>query len=191
MRNDITDYIIEYSKQYPHIAFKTMFDHTDDSLGDYDIIVDEKKDIYHEYENNGNIVKVLLDTYGETAEGEKEEIKVVNGVVNYSVNFDGNGTNEYIAPGTYNIKIIARVVYKDVSNKEITLTSEESKTTYPIYLEILFHPLPHEQNEWQYPSCDIAPWYNLQTPSLLYNQKALQTTFSYCQAINNRNYIQL
>lgn len=49
MRSNITDYIIEYSKQYPHVTFKTLFDHEDSAFEDYDIIIDEKKDIYHEY----------------------------------------------------------------------------------------------------------------------------------------------
>ncbi len=50
MRNKITDYIIEYSKQYPNITFKTVFDYENSSFENYDIIIDEKTDTYHEYE---------------------------------------------------------------------------------------------------------------------------------------------
>ena len=50
IRNDITDYIIKYSKQNPNISFKTLFDYENDSPEDYDIIIDEKTDIYQDYE---------------------------------------------------------------------------------------------------------------------------------------------
>ena len=50
MRSNITDYIIEYSKQYPHITFKTIFDYENEPFDNYDIIIDEKKDIYYGYE---------------------------------------------------------------------------------------------------------------------------------------------
>lgn len=50
MRNNITDYIIEYSKQYPNITFKTIFDYENISYENYDIIIDEKTDVYQEYE---------------------------------------------------------------------------------------------------------------------------------------------
>ena len=51
MRNDITDYIIEYSKRHPNITFKTIFDYENRSYENYDIIIDEKTDIYQEYES--------------------------------------------------------------------------------------------------------------------------------------------
>ena len=50
MRSNITDYIIEYSKQYPNITFKTIFNYENSSYEDYDIIIDEKTDTYHGYE---------------------------------------------------------------------------------------------------------------------------------------------
>ena len=50
MRNNITDYIIEYSKKYPNISFKTVFDFDSDSSEHYDIIIDEKSNSYHGYE---------------------------------------------------------------------------------------------------------------------------------------------
>ncbi len=50
MRSNITDYIIEYSKQYPNITFKTIFNYENSSYEDYDIIIDEKTDIYRGYE---------------------------------------------------------------------------------------------------------------------------------------------
>ena len=50
VRSNITDCIIEYNKQYPHITFKTIFDYDHSSFEEYDIIIDEKKDTYHGYE---------------------------------------------------------------------------------------------------------------------------------------------
>lgn len=50
MRNDITDYIIEYSKQHPSATFKMLFGYEKDCPEDYDIIIDEKTDIYQKYE---------------------------------------------------------------------------------------------------------------------------------------------
>ena len=50
MRSNITDYIIEYSKQHPNITFKTIFDYENSTYENYDIIIDEKTDIYQEYE---------------------------------------------------------------------------------------------------------------------------------------------
>ena len=50
MRSDITDYIIEYSKCYPNITFKTIFDQDNCAFDDFDIIIDEKTDIYDGYE---------------------------------------------------------------------------------------------------------------------------------------------
>ncbi len=51
MRSKITDYIIEYSKKYPHITFKTVFDFNRTDFEEYDIIIDEKTDTYQEYES--------------------------------------------------------------------------------------------------------------------------------------------
>ncbi len=50
MRSNITDYIIEYNKQHPNITFKTIFDYENSTYENYDIIIDEKTDIYQEYE---------------------------------------------------------------------------------------------------------------------------------------------
>lgn len=50
MRNKITDYIIAYNKQYPNITFKIVFDYENSSFENYDIIIDEKTDVYSGYE---------------------------------------------------------------------------------------------------------------------------------------------
>ena len=50
MRSNITDYIIECSKQYPNITIKTIFNYENSSYEDYDIIIDEKTDTYRGYE---------------------------------------------------------------------------------------------------------------------------------------------
>ncbi len=51
MRDDITDYIIEFNKKYPHIAFKITLDFKETNLEKYDIIIDEKTNSYKEYES--------------------------------------------------------------------------------------------------------------------------------------------
>lgn len=51
MRSDITDYIISYSKKYPHISFKTAFDFGEHDFEKYDIIIDEKADAYPNYQS--------------------------------------------------------------------------------------------------------------------------------------------
>lgn len=50
MRNNITDYIIEYSKKHPNITFKTVFDHEVTDYENYDISIDEATDTYHGYD---------------------------------------------------------------------------------------------------------------------------------------------
>ena len=51
MRSGITDYIIEYNKEHPHIAFDTVFDFKKTDFENYDIIIDEKNENYHGYES--------------------------------------------------------------------------------------------------------------------------------------------
>ena len=51
MRSDVTDYIIEYNKENPCITFDTVFDFKKTDYENYDIIIDEKTDIYREYES--------------------------------------------------------------------------------------------------------------------------------------------
>lgn len=50
VRDDITDYIIEYKTKHPQISFKTVFDFSDTDIKSYDIIIDEKTDKYPEHE---------------------------------------------------------------------------------------------------------------------------------------------
>lgn len=50
MRRRITDLITEYSGKHPYISFTTVFDYGDTNFKDYDIIIDEEKDIYKEFE---------------------------------------------------------------------------------------------------------------------------------------------
>ena len=51
MRTDITDYIIEYNKERPHITFDTVFDFKKTDFENYDIIIDERNDVYRDYES--------------------------------------------------------------------------------------------------------------------------------------------
>lgn len=51
MRSSITDSIITYKKKYPHITFKTVFDFGETNFEKYDVIIDEKKDSYPDYES--------------------------------------------------------------------------------------------------------------------------------------------
>lgn len=50
MRRKVTDYIIEYNKNTPEVSFKTVFDFGDKGFEEYDIIIDEGKADYPEYE---------------------------------------------------------------------------------------------------------------------------------------------
>ena len=51
MRSNITDYIIEFKEKHPKISFKTVFDFYEKNFEEYDIIIDEKKDTYTDYES--------------------------------------------------------------------------------------------------------------------------------------------
>ena len=50
LRSTITDYIIEYKTKNPQIGFKIAFDFENDNYEDFDIIIDELTESYHEYE---------------------------------------------------------------------------------------------------------------------------------------------
>ena len=50
-RSRITDYIIEYNEKRPDITFKTVFDFSETDYEKYDIIIDEKTNLYPEYES--------------------------------------------------------------------------------------------------------------------------------------------
>ncbi len=51
MRRDITDAIIAYTKRHPKVSFDTVFDFSETELDKYDIIIDEKSNIYSEYDS--------------------------------------------------------------------------------------------------------------------------------------------
>ena len=51
VRSDITDCICEYNQKYPHAVFNVIFDFGETDFSIYDIIIDEKKDIYTGYES--------------------------------------------------------------------------------------------------------------------------------------------
>lgn len=51
VRSKFTDYIIEYKEIHPRIEFKTVFDFNETDYEGYDIIIDEKSDVYQDYEN--------------------------------------------------------------------------------------------------------------------------------------------
>lgn len=51
MRYIITDYIIEYKTKHPNITFKTVFDFDETNFEDYDIIIDDKPELYEGYES--------------------------------------------------------------------------------------------------------------------------------------------
>ena len=50
MRSSITDHIIEYNKKHPHIEFQAVFDYGDTDYEKYDIVIDEKKELYPKYD---------------------------------------------------------------------------------------------------------------------------------------------
>lgn len=51
MRSDITDIIIEYKAKFPKTKFKISFDFGERDLEKYDIIIDERSNIYPRYES--------------------------------------------------------------------------------------------------------------------------------------------
>lgn len=51
MRYQITDYIVEYKTKHPNITFKTVFDFDETNFEDYDIIIDDKPELYEGYES--------------------------------------------------------------------------------------------------------------------------------------------
>lgn len=51
MRGNVTDYIIEHNRIKPHIRFQINFDNADQDFEKYDIIIDERSDLYSDYES--------------------------------------------------------------------------------------------------------------------------------------------
>lgn len=50
MRGNITDYIIEYNRTKPQVRFQINFDNASQDFEKYDIIIDERSDLYPTYE---------------------------------------------------------------------------------------------------------------------------------------------
>jgi DNA-binding transcriptional LysR family regulator len=50
MRRKISDLIVQYNAIYPHTPFRTVFEFGETAYESYDIIIDERNDIYPEYE---------------------------------------------------------------------------------------------------------------------------------------------
>lgn len=50
MRATITDYVVEYKQRHPHIPFNMSFNFDHQNFNHYDIIIDEKKEQYNEFE---------------------------------------------------------------------------------------------------------------------------------------------
>lgn len=50
MRGNVTDYIIEYNRTKPQVQFQINFDNADQDFDKYDIIIDERSDVYSTYE---------------------------------------------------------------------------------------------------------------------------------------------
>ena len=50
MRGEVTDKIIEYKNKHPDVSFKITYNFDETDFKQYDIIIDEKKDLYREYE---------------------------------------------------------------------------------------------------------------------------------------------
>ena len=51
IRKEITSYIVEYNARCPDIRFRTVFDFCEKDIDSYDIIIDEKKESYCEWES--------------------------------------------------------------------------------------------------------------------------------------------
>ncbi len=50
-RRKIIDHIVEYNSNHPNVKFKTVFDFSESDFEKYDIIIDEKADIYSDFDN--------------------------------------------------------------------------------------------------------------------------------------------
>ncbi len=50
-RQKITERIVEYNSNHPNIKFKTVFDFSETDFEKYDIIIDEKADVYSDFDN--------------------------------------------------------------------------------------------------------------------------------------------
>jgi LysR family transcriptional activator of glutamate synthase operon len=50
-RQKITESIINYNSNHPNIKFKTVFDFSENDFEKYDIIIDEKADVYSDFDN--------------------------------------------------------------------------------------------------------------------------------------------
>ncbi len=50
MRGKVTDYIIEYNRAKPHVRFQINFDNAGQDFENYDIIIDERSDLYPTHE---------------------------------------------------------------------------------------------------------------------------------------------
>lgn len=50
MRGNVTDYIIEHNRTKPHIRFQINFDNAEQNFEKYHIIIDEKTDMYPDYQ---------------------------------------------------------------------------------------------------------------------------------------------
>lgn len=50
MRGNITEYIIEHNRERPQIRFQINFDNAEEDFEKYDIIIDEKSDLYPDYQ---------------------------------------------------------------------------------------------------------------------------------------------
>lgn len=48
-RSEITDAIIGYKEKYPQVSFKTVFDFNETDFHNYDIVIDEKQDLYPDF----------------------------------------------------------------------------------------------------------------------------------------------
>lgn len=49
MRRNVTSLISKFNEHYPHITFKIVFDFGQNNSDDFDIIIDEEKEIYNTY----------------------------------------------------------------------------------------------------------------------------------------------
>lgn len=50
MRRKITQLISQYSKKHPQVSFNISFDYKDENYENYDIIIDDEKDCYNDFE---------------------------------------------------------------------------------------------------------------------------------------------
>ncbi|MBR3934827.1 MAG: LysR family transcriptional regulator [Clostridia bacterium] len=165
MRDDITDYIIEFEKTYPHIAFKIALDFKETDYEKYDIIIDEKSDRHPGYEGfelSSMILKLMTNTDNPLA-GKRLTMKDLK---KESFVSWGEGSNMHA--------ILERCCQRSGFNPNIAVMSSDMKCHEKLIESGLGIGLAREgaQNKGKMMALDIADFDETYTVYAYYKEKA-------------------